>query len=149
MRLKILFLNFRLRSIFSHYTLQLMAFAFRDVFGEQSLLIYGSLINQFLNFMILKMTCESLLEVNLYTKVYRDFLNVCDLWLSYTNDMQMTVPVMQMTGPQKFSITDSVISELKSSTKEILVYFYLRIQYFSEYIQMIWNKILMRVIETI
>ena len=56
-----------------------MAFAFRDVFREQSLLIYGSLINQFLNFMILKMTCESLLEVNLYTKVYRDFLNVCDL----------------------------------------------------------------------
>ena len=51
--------------------------------------------------------------------------------------MQMTVPVMQMTGPQKFSITDSVMSELKSPTKEILVYFYLRIQYFSEYIQMI------------
>ena len=56
-----------------------MAIAFRDVFGEQSLLIYGSLINQFLNFMILKMACESLLEVNLYTKVYRDFLNMWDL----------------------------------------------------------------------
>ena len=50
--------------------------------------------------------------------------------------------------PQKFSIADSVISELKSPTKEILVYFHLRIQYFSENMQMIWNKILMRIIET-
>ena len=41
--------------------------------------------------------------------------------------------------PQKFSIAGSVISELKSPTKEIFLYFHLRIQYFSGIIQMIWN----------
>ena len=45
--------------------LQLMAFAFCNVFWEQSALIYGNPINQFLKFVILNMTCESLLEVNL------------------------------------------------------------------------------------
>ena len=65
--------NFHLRSFCSLYTLQLMAFALCNVFSEQSTLIYGNPINQFLEFAILKITWESLLEVNLYTMVYRDF----------------------------------------------------------------------------
>ena len=79
LRLKVLFGKLHFKSFYSLCTLQLMAFTFRNLFCEQSALIYGNPINQFLKFVILKMTWESLLEVNLYTMVYRDFENMWNL----------------------------------------------------------------------
>ena len=79
LRLKVLFGKLHFKSFYSLCTLQLMAFTFRNLFCEQSALIYGNPINQFLKFVILKMTWESLLEVNLCTMVYRDFENMWNL----------------------------------------------------------------------
>ena len=50
-----------------------MALVFCNMFREQPALIDGNPINQFLGFVILKITWECLLELNLYTNVYQDF----------------------------------------------------------------------------
>ena len=104
LRLKVLFGNFHLRSFYSLYTLQIMAFAFCNLFWEQSVLIYGNPVNQFLSFVILEMTWE---------RILKHVGSLIKLWLC------------RWYVPQKFFIADSVISELKSPTIRKLLYIFI------------------------
>ena len=75
--------------------------------------------------LILKMNCESLLEVNQHTIVYQEFYQVMQM-------MRSTIVPRSRFSHFRIEITYN---------KEIAVYCHLRIQYFPENIQMIWDNI--------
>ena len=96
--------KFHFKSFCSLYTLQLMAFAFCNIFWEHSPLIYRNLINQLLKFVILIITWESFLEV---------IHNGLSGFLKHLGSL---IKLCRWYVPKKFysSTADSVISELKS-----------------------------------
>ena len=136
LRLKVLFVKFHLRSVCSLYTLQLMDFAFCNAFWEQLALIYGNPINQFTKVCDFK---------NDWGKFVRS-KSIHDGLSEFLKHVESLIKLCRWYVPQKFSVADSVIFRIAITyNKEIVVYFHLRIQYFFENIQMIWDKIFMRV----